>query len=157
MKKHLTGLLVLGAALLLIATVAAAANAQNAKLGQKAAQKQALRSMIRPGAALRGLDLTQQQKDQVKAIVAGQKDGIKATVTEGVKARLIMNRALASGASEQDLKTAFDNVTNAQWNALQLRSEMMAEIKPILTPDQLALLQKRLQKVDARIKNRIKK
>lgn len=157
MKRYLKSLLALGAALLLAATVAVAANAQNAKPGQNGAQKRVLRSMIRPGAALRGLDLSQQQKDQVKAILTSHKDAIKAAVTDGVKARLVMNRALASGASDQDLKAAFDNATNAQWNALQLRSQMIAEIKPILTPDQQARLQQRLQKVDARIQNLLKK
>lgn len=157
MKRYLKALLALGAAMLLVATVVSAANAQNAKPGQKAAQKRMLRSLIRPGAALRGLDLTQQQKDQVKAILTSNKDAIKAAVTDSVKARLLMNRALASGASDQDLKAAFDNATNAQWNALRLRSKMIAGIKPILTPDQLARLQQRLQKVDARIQNLLKK
>ena len=157
MKKYVKALQALGAAMLLVATIASAANAQDAKLGQKAAQKRVLRSLIRPGAALRGLDLTQQQKDQIKAILAGNKDAIKAAVTNSVKARLLMNRALASGASDQDLKAAFDNATNAQWYALQLRSKMIAGIKPILTPDQLARLQQRLQKVDARIQNLMRK
>jgi Spy/CpxP family protein refolding chaperone len=157
MKRYLKALLALGAAMLLIATVVAVANAQDAKLGQKAAQKRVLRSLIRPGAALRGLDLTQQQKDQIKAILASNKDAIKAAVTDSVKARLLMNRALASGASDQDLKAAFDNAANAQWNELQLRSKMIAGIKPILTPDQLARLQQRLQKVNARIQNLLKK
>jgi len=157
MKRYLKSLLALGAALLLAATVAVAANAQNAKPGQNGARKRVLRSMIRPGASLRGLDLSQEEKDQVKALLNSHKEAIKAAVTDGIKAKLVMNRALASGASDQDLKAAFDNATNAQWNALQLRSQMIAEIKPILTPDQQVRLQQRLQKVDARIQNLLKK
>ncbi len=157
MKKSSKVLPIAAVAILLATTVMAAVDVQKANPRQLGIQKGTLRGMFRPGVALRGLNLSQQQKDQIKGIVANNKDDIKKAAKEYARARLLLRDALVSGASAQDLKAAFDGVTSAEWSAIQLRAKITSEIKPVLTPDQQARLQQRLQKVDARIQNRLKK
>ncbi len=147
MRKHSKWLWVTGAVVLLFAGWVVAANAQGAKRGQLRAGQGNLRSIFRPGALLRGLDLTDQQKEQVKTILTNHKEGIRTAIKEYSKARLALSRSLAAGASEADLKVIFDKAAGAEWNAVLLRSRITEEIKRILTPEQLSILQKRLGKL----------
>jgi len=153
MKRYPKTLLALGAVILLIVTVAAVANAQNAKLKRQVLGQGAQKAVFRAKAFLQGLNLTDQQKGQVKTILTNHKEEIRAATRENAKARLVLGQALARGASAQMLKAAFDKVSSAEWNAVTLRSKMVAEIEQVLTPDQQTLLQQKLQKVDARIQN----
>jgi Spy/CpxP family protein refolding chaperone len=146
MKKHPRFLWIAGAAVLMIAGWVVAANAQNARRAQLRAGQGSLRPMFRLMAVLRGLDLTEQQRDQVKTILENHKEDIRTAVREYSKARLALGKALAAG--EADLKAVFDKVTQAEWSAIQLRSRIFEEIKGILTPEQLSILQRRLGKIE---------
>jgi Spy/CpxP family protein refolding chaperone len=157
MKRHRKAMVAMVAVVLLVVSVVAAANAQNARRNlqiQRQGAKQKV--MLRLRAFLGGLDLTQQQKDQVKTILAGHKSDIQAVARQNVQDRLALRNAIVGGATDDSaLKAAFDRVKDDEWNAVTLRTKMTAEIKQILTPDQQARLQQRIGKVDTRIQNRL--
>jgi Spy/CpxP family protein refolding chaperone len=160
MKRYPKTLLALGGVILLIVTVAAVANAQNAKLKRRILGQEAIKTVFRAKAFLGGLNLTDQQKAQVKTLLANHREEIWAAAREYAKARLALGQALAHGASDQTLKAAFDKVSSAEWNAVTLRSKMVAEVEQVLTPDQQTALQQKLSKADARIQkllNRVDK
>ncbi len=122
--------------------VATVAKAQNAKRLQQAGAAAGLR-----GTFLQGLDLTDRQKEQIKTILVNHKTDIQSVAQETRKARQGLREAMTAGADDASLKTAYDQLSAARWNALMLRKNIAGEVKPILTPDQLAKLQKRLDKV----------
>jgi Spy/CpxP family protein refolding chaperone len=155
MKRYIKTILAVGAAMVLLATVAGVARAQNARRVGRAQAGAA--NILRPATWLRGLDLTAEQKDQIKTIVASHKDEIKAVRQANAEARNALRAARAEGADLGTLKAAYDKVSNAGWEALVSRNTIGAEIKGILTPDQLAKLEKRLKALGTagqRLRNR---
>lgn len=139
------------ATILVLAAVVATANTQNPRRRMLIQPPAAGRAMLRAGLLLRGLDLSAAQREQVKGILETHKAETQAALREQVEARGALARAVAEGASEPVLKASFDQVTNAEWNVVQNRSRIFSECKQILTAEQLARLQERLRKVDARI------
>lgn len=149
MKRHLRVVPAVGLVALLLASAVAVANAQNAKrLQQNLGKAAALKGGFRAGLFLGGLDLTDQQKEQVKGILANHKTEIKAVAQEDVKARKALREALATGADQATLKAAYDQVSSAGWDTLSLQIQIRSEVKKILTPEQLERLQKRLQNIN---------
>ena len=143
MRRYQKVLAAIGLAILLIVSAVAVANAQNPKrLGQGGA---AAKGIFNVRMFLRGLNLTDQQKEQVKNILSNHKPDMKAVAQESLQARRGLREALAGGADQAALKAAYDKVSTAGWNALMLRKQIGSEIKQILTPEQLELLQKRQQ------------
>ena len=156
MKRYRKAMLALGAVVLLGVSAVAVTNAQNTRrnlLVQKQGAQQKV--MLRLRAFWGGLNLTQQQKDQVKTILAGYKSEIQSVARQNVQDRLALRSAIVGGATNDALKTAFDKAKEDEWSALTLRTKIMAEIKPMLTPDQQALLQQRIENVRTRIQNRL--
>jgi Spy/CpxP family protein refolding chaperone len=155
MKRYCKTILTVGAALVLLATVAGVARAQNARRMARAQAGAA--DILRPATWLRGLDLTAEQKDQIKTIIASHKDQIKTVRQANAEARKALRTARVEGADLGSLKTAYDRVSNAGWDALVLRNTIGSEIKGVLTPDQQAKLQKRLRFLETagqRLRNR---
>ena len=115
-----------------------------------------------PRLFLRGLNLTGQQKEQVKNILSNHRPDLKAAAQESLQARKGLREALAVGADQGALKAAYDEASSAGWNALMLRNQIGSEIRQVLTPEQQQLLQKRqenLKKLGRKIiqNRRIKK
>jgi Spy/CpxP family protein refolding chaperone len=149
MKRHANALWVGSLAVLLIAGGIVLAHGQNPRrLQQGPGAGPAMQGMFRARMFLAGLDLTDQQKEQVKTIFADHKDEIKSVVQDTVQARKGLRAAIAANSGQDALKAAYGEVSDAGWNALQLRTKIGAEIKQILTPDQQAKLQKRLQNMN---------
>ncbi len=130
-------------AVFLLAGAVAVVNAQNVKRPQKGGAAFALRGMF-----LAGLDLTDQQKEQIKTILSNHKSDIRTVAQGNLKARKDLRQAMAEGADQASLKAAYDEVSAAGWNALLLRKNIGAEIRPILTAEQQAKLQKRLENIN---------
>ncbi len=124
--------------------VAATQNVRQARQRLTAGQ----RALARPLAWARGLNLTQEQRDQIKGILANHKTEITSVAKENRQARQELRDALANGADVQTLKAAYDKVSSAGWDRVLLRNKISTEIKPILTPEQLQKLQKRLNRID---------
>ena len=154
MKRHRKALWAAGIVILLIGTMVAAAGAQNRQLIRN---RQALRNALVSRARLAGLNLTQDQKDRIKSIIADHKMEIADIAKETAAARKEFAAALASGADTQTLKAAYDKVSSAGWDRIELRRKVQAEIRGILTPEQLQKIGKRMQMRENLVKRMIKK
>jgi Spy/CpxP family protein refolding chaperone len=149
MKRNAKAMWVGSLAVLLIAGAVVLAHGQNpGRLQQRPGAGAAMRGMFRARMFLAGLDLTDQQKEQVKTIFANHKDAIRSAVQGSIQARKGLREAIAANSGQDALKAAYDKVSDAGWNALQLRTQIGAEIRQILTPAQQAKLQKRLQNMN---------
>ncbi len=84
----------------------------------------------------RQLNLTATQKQQIKDIVRGRKDDIKALVDQGFAARKALRQAIAGGNNDA-IAAAANQVSAVQVKAAQLRAQLRAKIfSDVLQPDQ---------------------
>ena len=92
------------------------------------------------GAGIEGANLTEAQKDQVKAIVASHRDEMRGLLDRQAQAR----RALTASAENGRVDDAAANDVGAASAALALaEARMRAEVFQLLTPEQRAAVQKR--------------
>jgi Spy/CpxP family protein refolding chaperone len=139
-----------GIVVTLIAFGVFAAPAQNAKaVRQRLAQSPDLQMRVQDFIA--GLNLSAQQKEQAKSILAAHKEEIQNVVRENRQARQELAVGLNQGADLQTLKAAHDKMSQASWDQLLLRNKISSEIRSILTPEQQQKLQNRRQQ---RLQNR---
>ena len=94
------------------------------------------------GAGIEGANLTEAQKDQVKAIVESHRDEMRGLLDRQAQAR----RTLAASAESGRVDDAAANDVGAASAALALaEARMRAEVFQLLTPEQRAAVQKRAQ------------
>jgi Spy/CpxP family protein refolding chaperone len=98
--------------------------------------------LFRAQAFVRGLNLTADQKSQIKGILQNNKTQILQAARDVVKARLDAAKGLPDAAAE---------LANAQIQAANLRKQILEQIKPVLTADQLARVQERIQLREQRL------
>ena len=92
------------------------------------------------GAGIDGANLTEAQKDQVKAIVESHRDEMRGLLDRQAQAR----RVLAASAESGRVDDAAANEVGAASAALALaEARMRAEVFQLLTPEQRAAVQKR--------------
>ncbi len=155
MRKYSKWPLAIGAALLMLVSGIAFANARRNGMNNsnRAVQNRAM--MIRPGMILRGLNLTPQQKDQVKAILSNHKPDAQTVIRQNAEARKTLGDDIFKGADQATLQADFSKVSSAEWNAVALRSKIWNEIRQqnILTADQMAMAQKRHERMDQHLQN----
>jgi Spy/CpxP family protein refolding chaperone len=89
-----------------------------------------------------GLNLTEDQRAQVRTILTNFRTPILQATRDTVKARLDMVKGVQGAAT---------GITNAQLEVEQLKTEILEKIKTILTPDQLDKLAKREQLREQRL------
>lgn len=145
MRNHnKTFLLLAGCFLILIPALTAGAQNPNPKprLQNQMAQQRALFG-LQP--YLGRLGLTQDQKDQIQAILAKYKSDIQSLTRVNVQAHQALNRIIAAGASRAELESAFAQAKSAEGDVVKLRATIALEIRQILTTDQLAKLRQILQ------------
>ena len=84
----------------------------------------------------RQLNLTAQQKQQIKDIVRGRKDDIKALVDERFAARKALRQAIAGG-NDDAIAAAVNQVSAVELKGARLRAQLRAKIfSDVLQPDQ---------------------
>jgi Spy/CpxP family protein refolding chaperone len=84
----------------------------------------------------RQLNLTSQQKQQIKDIVGSRKDDIKALVDQGFATRKTLRQAIAGGNSDE-IASAATQVSAVELKGAQLRAQLRARIfSDVLQPDQ---------------------
>jgi len=94
------------------------------------------------GAGIDGANLTEAQKDQVKAIVESHRDEMRGLLDRQAQAR----RVLAASAESGRVDDAAANEVGAASASLALaEARMRAEVFQLLTPEQRAAVQKRAQ------------
>ncbi len=133
--KKLKITMISGVVLLLAFTLTASAIAQ-----QRARVRQGLRAGIAQiiGAQqfIRGLQLTDTQKQDIKAILQSHKADILKAREAVLRARLALTNQAPNGPADFGA---------AQTQVMTLRQQILDEIKAKLTPDQLNMVQKRQQ------------
>jgi Spy/CpxP family protein refolding chaperone len=134
------GMIIILAAIHLTAASAAAQDRQGGAGAPMRARLWALQGMIG------GLNLTADQKDQIKTVLQGYKSQFQQTRQKLLKARLDL--ANGSDAAAGELATALSQ-------AVTLRKQAFEQIKPILTPDQLSKLQSRQQLRQQRLQKQL--
>jgi Spy/CpxP family protein refolding chaperone len=103
------------------------------------------------GAGIDGANLTEAQKDQVKAIVESHRDEMRGLLDRQAQAR----RALAASAENGRVDEAAANDVGAASAALALaEARMRAEVFQLLTPEQRAAIQKRAEERTQRFDRR---
>lgn len=95
-------------------------------------------------AFLRGLDLSDAQKEQVKNIVATYKPEFRTPAREQATARKALQEVIRANPNHQELwREAFRTVTESEWNLLLLREKVRGEIFKVLTPEQMGKIEAR--------------
>jgi Spy/CpxP family protein refolding chaperone len=88
------------------------------------------------------LNVTDEQRSQIRAIVANHRDEIKSVVASIVEKRKALRQAvMANPADEAAIRTASDNLAKAIGDAAVLASKVIAEIRPIMTEEQIKKVQ----------------
>ena len=134
--------LVAGMSIALMLIVAGLAGAsQNMRLGA-ARQGVGLARGFGMGQFVGGLNLTDLQKTRIKDILAENRVRILQTARNAVKARLDLISGVQGAAVE---------LANAQAEVVNLKTQILEQIKSILTADQLTKLQQRQQLREQRL------
>jgi protein CpxP len=103
------------------------------------------------GGGLDGANLTEAQKDQVKALVESRRDEMRGLLDRQAQAR----RALAASAESGRVDEAAANDVGAASAALALaEARMRVEVFQLLTPEQRAAIQKHAQERTQRFDRR---
>lgn len=144
MKKSIFTLLAL-AALALCGTAVHAARSESDP-GKPAAHQR----KFKPGQFKKALNLSDEQAAQIKTHLVAHKDALRSEARKVHAARASLRTAIQSGASEADLRAAATAIGAAEGDFALARANLFAQIKPILTPEQLAKLQS-MQALHARL------
>ena len=105
------------------------------------------------GLPLRELELTDAQREQVKAIMESHREGQKAAGDKLMAARKALHEAVAAEAfDEAAIRAAAGELGTAEADAAVLRARIHAEVFAILTPEQV----KKAKALRAEMENRAK-
>jgi len=134
--KNWKNMMISGAALVFIFALAGAAGAQQGR-GPRAGIRANVGQMIGAQQILRGLQLTETQRQEIRALVQARKADILNARKALLQTRLALLKEDPNGSSEFGA---------AQAKIMALRQDVLNQIKTKLTPDQLDILQKRQQR-----------
>jgi Spy/CpxP family protein refolding chaperone len=95
------------------------------------------------------LNLTDDQKSQIKAILSGEKDTLKTLLTQLHEARKDMRAAIqASGANEASVRAAAAKVASVEADLAVERMKLYGKISPVLTDEQRRQISSFTQRAD---------
>lgn len=110
------------------------------------------------GRLLKGLNLTAEQKQQVKAIVKGHRNDLISGRVAVLQARQNLIKVTTGNTFDQNaVQTAYNALASAQSNMTVLRAKIFSEIVPILTPEQQTTLQGKIAKKVLRMQKAIER
>jgi Spy/CpxP family protein refolding chaperone len=105
------------------------------------------------GRGLHALDLTDEQREKIRAIAESHRDELKAIADRGQPAREALHDAVtAPVADENAIRAAAAGVAAVEVDAALLHAKVHAEVFSVLTPDQ----QKKAEELRARMQERMK-
>jgi Spy/CpxP family protein refolding chaperone len=96
------------------------------------------RGLLALRAGLGRLNLTDQQKDQVKGILQGHRDRMQAFAQQSREAARSLREAVISGADESTIRARAADAAKVQADLAVFGSQVRKEVLGVLTPDQLA-------------------
>jgi len=110
----------------------------------------------RAGFALRGLDLTEAQRMQVRQLAGQHREQMQPLLDRARAAQDAQRKAVdAVPFDEQQVRTAAQTLAEAQAEVAVQRARLQNDIYALLTPDQQARMQKMRADREARMKQRM--
>lgn len=101
------------------------------------------------------LDLTDTQKAEVSTIINKYREERKNMSLQLPEAKEQLGSAIhAENFSEENVRQAHRNVSSIMENLVVLRAKFMAELKPVLTSDQLKVLKEKRAEASEKMKER---
>jgi Spy/CpxP family protein refolding chaperone len=110
------------------------------------------------GHLLKGLDLTAQQKQQIKGIVRGHRADLlsaKIAVTQARENLLTVSTGGAFDASA--IQTAYGELATAESAMTVLRAQIFSQVMPVLTADQQTKVKDRIARIEQHMQNTVTK
>lgn len=105
---------------------------------------------------LMSLDLTDAQKTSVANVIAKYREEMQANKEKLMEAReKLADATLAEEFSETAVREAAQELAPLKEDMAVLRARVASEIRPILTPEQIALLEEKRAEMRGRMKERI--
>jgi Spy/CpxP family protein refolding chaperone len=108
------------------------------------------------GHLLKGLDLTAQQKQQMRGIMQAHRAALLAGRVAVLQARQNLVGVAAGGTFDADkVQAAYSALAAAQGSMTLLRAQIFSEMMPVLTPDQQTMVKGRIAKITSRMQSTI--
>jgi Spy/CpxP family protein refolding chaperone len=108
------------------------------------------------GHLLKGVDLTAQQKEQVKVIMQAHRGDLLAGRVAVLQARQNLVTVTTDGTFDPNaVQAAYSTLAAAQENMTALRAQIFTQVMPVLTPDQQTVVKDRIAKVNQRMQRTI--
>jgi Spy/CpxP family protein refolding chaperone len=108
------------------------------------------------GHLLKGLDLTAQQKQQIKGILQVHRGDLLAGRVAVLQARqnlVAVTTAVAFNANA--VQAAYSALATAQGSMTLLRAQIFSQVMPVLTPDQQTMVKERIAEITRRMQGSI--
>ena len=103
---------------------------------------------------LRGLDLTDAQREQVQTIMSGHREALQASGRKVMDARQALHEAVtAENSDEAVIRQKAAAVGAAEGDAAVLHATIQKEVAAVLTPEQLQQLKTRRDEMQQRMKD----
>jgi protein CpxP len=108
------------------------------------------------GHALRALDLTDAQREQIRTILESHKNEFKPVAERMIVARQELNDAVTAGVvDEAAIRGAAAKVAAVEADAAVMRAKVHAEVFAVLTPEQQAKARELKAQARERLKQRL--
>lgn len=105
---------------------------------------------------LKELNLSDEQKAGIAAVILKYRDERRQHIDTLIEARAnLADTVLAETFNEADVRQAFEAAAALQEEAAVMRAKIFSEIRPLLTPEQLALITQRKTELFEKIKDRM--
>ncbi len=107
---------------------------------------------------LKGVDLTSQQKQEIKGILQGHRNDLLAGRVAVLQARQNLLALTTSGTFDaKTIQTASGTLAKAQEQMTETRAQMFSQVMAVLTPDQQTAVKDKITKAGQRLQQRITK
>lgn len=113
------------------------------------------RISMRPGEVLKELNLSAEQKSQLKEILTAERDQVRATLRDLVAARMEMRDAIQRGADEKTVRDKARVAAGFDSDMAVIRARLWSKANKILTPDQERILENRRAEAEAQWQERL--
>ncbi len=108
------------------------------------------------GHVLKGLDLTTQQRQQIKGIIQGHRDDLLSARVAVLQAREKLLAVTTGGTFNANaVQAAYGGLAAAQENMTVLRTQIFSQVMPVLTTAQQTTVQNRIAKITQRMERSI--
>ncbi len=113
------------------------------------------RMSLRPGEVLKELNLSAEQKSQLKEILTAERDQVRATMRDLVAARMELREAIQKGADEKTVRDKARVAAGFDSDMAVIRALLWSKANKILTSDQKRTIENRRAEAEAAWQERL--